>query len=97
MSETKVTTRKEAHAEAVAFLKSAAEAIDQAHTSLRDAKTFECCAIKAPAGLGSMWMNTADAFRIVDGLYREAIAARCDECGAAIAACECSWSNEAVS
>ncbi len=87
-----ITTRKQAHAQAIEFLAQAAEAMDQAHAQLRDAMTLDAVI----AGSGPYRTTARRASIVLDDLLKAARQAACDDCGVLIAACQCQWSNEGV-
>ena len=85
-------TRKEKHAEAIRFLITAAEAMDQAQSVLKDAET-----------MGFVCANTRRTFadfptivNYVDLALGSAKEATCDDCDLLIVACPCAWANEQI-
>ena len=86
-------TRKQTHAQAVQFLKQAAELVDQAHAFAKDARCELATTVDAHGG---SYIGLRRFSYIAERMANEADTAVCDDCGLLIAACDCKWANEDV-
>lgn len=85
-------TRKEAHAQGIAFLRQAFEAADQADASFLDGKTRDCIEARS----GGIWLGSEAVVHALQSALKSAEDARCEDCDVPIAGCACAWSNKAV-
>lgn len=78
-------TRKDMHAEGIKFLQAAMEAVDQADSCFRDAKTRD----------GDLSYRK-DAYKLLERALQYNMQQTCYDCDKPIADCACAWANEEV-
>jgi hypothetical protein len=66
----------ETYKEAVSYLIDAVNALDQAHSVLKDNNLHDCVAVK----LHGRWVNIGEAVEVTDGLLRDLQNVRCPDC-----------------
>jgi hypothetical protein len=74
----------EAYKEAVSYLIDAVNALDQAHSVLKDHNLHECIAVRR----GGRWLTVGETVEIADGLLRDLQNVRCPDCDQPMAGAE---------
>jgi hypothetical protein len=82
-------TKKEKHAEGIKFLEQALDAADQADSCFRDAGTRGCIEGRTLTARHH-WHGI---MRCLESALKSAKEAQCDDCGKALADCQCAWAN----
>lgn len=85
-------TRKQLHAEAIKFIQAASDAMDQAYSILRTARTAD----SVETGCGPYRCTARSAVGVMDDLIKAAQETRCEDCDLLMADCQCQWSNEEI-
>ncbi len=83
-------TRLDAYREAIRFLEEAVDALDQAHSCLKDCR---CDNIVSDA---YHRLSPRQLVALAEGMLKDARTVECDDCGKPLAECGCAWLRESI-